>query len=224
MLQIGTSGQSGAQRLRVLRTSGVSAVDPTPTCQPPGSQSSANWQTYLIGLMPVLAVPPPTIPATPGLIARPFVSMSSSSSNGSISVEMNHDGLIEVPDINIAGLYAHFAARLDEQGWRKDSEGSGTRSATAVWYRTVAPPATAAAGTTDTALTGTLTILHTSGNHYRVQFKLQATLAGQGAGGSNVIVRDFVPVGQVPISPAIGIRGVFAGSAANGAGSFSQGF
>jgi hypothetical protein len=221
-LQINTSAQAGTQRLRVLRTNAISSVDPTLSCsQQQGSQQSGGWPTYFLGLMPVLAVPPQTIVPPRGTVVRPFVSMSSSSSSSGTSIEMEHDGLIEVPDIDIAGLYAHFAARLAEQGWSRDSEGYGTRSATAVWYKTAAPPAHAAAGTADTELTGTLTILNTSGNNYRVQFKLQGTVSGQILPGGNIIVRDFVPYDQFSGNvPTLGIRGIPSGYTGGGTGFF----
>jgi hypothetical protein len=184
------------------------------TCAEQADPNAETWTTYFLDLMPVLTVPPQT--TTPAGLISPYTSMSGSYSAGGTSIEMERDGLIDVPDINTAGLYSHFAARLAEQGWQNDTQDSTTVSATSVWYATVPPPDFAEADVGDTELTGVLTLLHLGEERYRVAFSLYIESDVVLTPGSYVGVRDFVPLGPPLNEPTLGIRGIPSGYTGSG--------
>jgi hypothetical protein len=185
-----------------------------PTCAE-RAQDETRWVNYFFDLLPTLTPPPQAVPSS-GLGISFFGGMSTRSNSSGTTVSLPRDFSYRIPAINIPGLYAHFAARLSEQGWVNDSEDSGLVSATSVWYRSEPPPEGVDAN--DTQLTGTMTILHQGGDTYTLSFTLQATTDARVTPGLSVSVREFVPYdimgnGERPplTQPTIGIRGIPSG-------------
>ncbi len=169
------------------------------------------WLTYFFGLVPTLSPPPqssPTGPFVPYTVA--LRSARYLTAGGAVVLESEQN--LTVPDINIAGLYAHYAARLGEQGWVIDSEDTGVRSATAVAYKVAPPPANVV--TSDTQLTGFLTIRNTGGTTYRVTLAVEATTdAVFNLGSYFAVPYDVLGNGTGPPlnEPRLGIRGIPSG-------------
>jgi hypothetical protein len=202
---------------RPAATYGGLRLTHTPATFPPGQGCASvgdltPWLNYFFGLMPLLTPPPQ---ARPAASFTPYtLSMRSAryASAGGGTVVLESEQNLTVPDINIAGLYAHYAARLGEQGWAIDSEDTGVRSATAVAYKVAAPPANVTAS--DTQLTGFLTIRNTGGTIYRVTLAMEAMTDGSFNLNSYFAVPyDVTGNGLgVPLNdPQLGIRGLPAG-------------
>lgn len=223
-LQIRTSTVGSESRVHVSRSFWPLPL-PQPNAQTCAQQeaaqsSSSSWHAFYLEQLPVLEVPAQT--TTPALPLRPFASLSSSSGSAGISIDIEREGIIEVPDTTSALLFEHFAAQMTAQGWRKDSAGTGAKSATSVWYKTVAAPEFAGAEVAAIEFNGMLSLQNTAGNSYRVQLRLQALSATAAGIGSFYSIRDFVPyviqgngtlqgtsfLNQVP---ALGIRGLPSG-------------
>jgi hypothetical protein len=194
--------------LRLMHMPGY--FPPGQTCASLAAAGATQWPTYFFGLMPTLTAPPQAQPA------GDFISgMSMSTRYGGDGVGMvtlERESSFEASDINIAGMYAHFAARLSEQGWMNDSEDSGLKSAVSAWYKTAAPPANVDAS--DTELTGFLSIVHTGGDDYRVRFSVEAATGAEFSMGPVFAVPyDIMGNGERPPLnvPQIGIRGIPAG-------------
>jgi hypothetical protein len=186
------------------------AFSPDPTCAALANHSSSSWLNYFFGLLPALTPPPQASSADtmpPYLIS---ISSARISSNRD-AIVLTYDREIDVPNINIAGLYAHYAARVGEEDWVIDSEDTGVRSATAVMFKTAAPPADVTAG--DTQLTGVLTIVHTGDIRYRVTLSVEATTdADVDINGLFGVPYNVMGNGLPPLNdPAIGIRGIPSG-------------
>lgn len=201
-----------ATSLRVMYAPRYAGATP---CAQQVETTQIAWTTYFLNLLPTLTPPPQTLPSTTPIMGY-FGGISSRSSSSGTTFSTSREASFRVPGINMAGLYAHFAARLSEQGWVNDSEDSGLKSAASVWLRTTPPPQGADAD--DTQLTGTLVILNQGGDEYLVTFSLQATTDARVYASGTSIARDFLPyditgngVGPPINSPQLGIRGIPAG-------------
>jgi hypothetical protein len=147
----------------------------------------------LYDLMPVLEVPETA--TTPDLSAGGISAFGIFRSggfgiSGNGSFEFDRSGNVAVPDFSAALLYEHFAVQMREQGWTEDSGATGTRSASATWFREVAAPEGLPNAGETIELIGKLQLLDLQEDTYRVDFVLQS-------------------ISSTPlITPSLGIRGI----------------
>ncbi|MGV3592636.1 MAG: hypothetical protein ACO1PZ_13185 [Gammaproteobacteria bacterium] len=205
-------------RLRVLHSpDNLFSGDPAAQgCARQPVTGTQSWYSWITERLPVLSVPPQTKPVA-AIVPPPRPAIVSGKTNGAGGLELmlsvTQENVIEVPDINVAGLDAHFAARMSEQGWQRDSGGSSQRSATSVWYRIATATSTEGADTQEVVLTGTLTLHQVQDDAFHVGFAMQGTVETPFPVGSVTFVRDIMTSGCMPLNdPQIGIRGVPAGS------------
>jgi hypothetical protein len=172
-MTLNMSRSGNATRLQVQRTVLPASVE-QPACadqQADYAESAARYAFYE-GLVPLLEVPDGTLRPAP--IGIRGISASASGS----SVRIQREGTIEVPGTTTAQIDAHFTAQLREQGWVKDSGGTGSVSAVSTWTRTVTPP-----GATSSEFAAvTLNVLELSEDSYAVSLVLRSPQAsGSGA-------------------------------------------
>jgi hypothetical protein len=192
---------AGEHRLYVTRTR-LPPGYPYPgglTCEQQQSGSSTAIFTWIMTLMPVLEVPEGTM--APGFPVAPFTRLSSFFGNGSTGFDASQEGAIEVPDTTLAELHEHFVLQLEEQGWVADSNASGTRSSSSVWYKTAQSFVTDTSPAEDIELTGIMSILHTEDDTYRILFRTQTGTSAFG------VISGFSSFGNLG-APALGIRGI----------------
>jgi hypothetical protein len=199
-------------RLRVLHSrDNIFAGDPVAAANCGGvpQGNGTAWSSWFLAQLPVLPVPPQTHPINTSVFTPspvPGIVTARSAGNGALELTVNAEqkNIIGVANIDIAGLDAHFAARLTELGWTRDSRGSGLLSATSVWYRTAVVPEGIAMEAQDVVLAGTLTLQLLQDAEFYINFNMQGTI---GLPASNL-----VPTGCAPLNdPSLGIRDVPAG-------------
>jgi hypothetical protein len=173
-------------RLRVLRShDNIFAGDPvlgSADCGRPAQSSSNAWSAWFLEQLPVLSVPPQTRPVSTSMVTSSrvpsLVTIRATPPYGALELTVSavQKNVIEVPNIDIAGLDAHFSARLREQGWTRDSGGSGQRSATSVWYRSATMTEGTATEGKEVVLAGTLTLQNLHDLEFYINFDLQGRI------------------------------------------------
>lgn len=187
-------------------------LQPGQTCASAAAGSSTPWIEYIFGLVPALTPPPQAQPAESFRPYQVVLQPDPFLPGGVVGGTLAYASDIDAPDLDLADLYAYFAADLEQQGWEIDSEGAGEKSATAVAYKVVPPPANVDAS--DTQLTGFLTLLDTGDATYRVTFSLKFTTDADITLGLLLQVPyTIMGNGQLPPlnEPTLGIRGIPSG-------------
>lgn len=198
-------GSRGPGRLRVLRShDNIFARDlpASADCGGSSQSSSSSMYAWFVEQLPVLSVPPQTQPISTNISTpspAPGIVAVSASEDGKpeLTLSATQQNVIRTPAIDIAGLDAHFAARLREQGWQRDSGSSGARSATSVWYRTATLTGDSATDAQEVELAGTLTLQSLQDARFYIHFGLQGSIEMPLRGS---LPSTGLPAGCVPLN------------------------
>lgn len=141
-------------------------------------------QTRGDALFPLLEVPASTLPSGSYGLPR---SLSYGGTADGFSLDLERKGSIEVPGMDLAALFEHFAEQLRSQGWERDSGSVGLRSASSVWYRAGAAAQFSDLSTQPVTVHGSFVIIDHGADRYHLSFAMGVQGGRGSSGGFGVI-------------------------------------